>query len=514
MIETRAGGVLLHISSLPSKYGIGDFGPSAYKFIDFLSSAQLRYWQILPLNPTDLSCDNSPYHSISAFALNPLFISPELLIKQKLLYKSDLLNIPKFSTTKVNYSQVSIYKRKLFSIAFGRSERLRKSLAYRKFIMDHKYWLQDYALFIALKNYYQGKIWNQWSDKLKNRDKAELQYFRKKLARQIELEKFLQYLCYQQWQSLKQYAHRKNIQIIGDLPIYLNYDSVDVWVNPEIFKLNHKKEMYVVAGVPPDYFSKTGQLWGNPLYNWNVLRKNQYQWWLKRIEHNLRLFDLLRIDHFRGLVGYWQVSAKAKTAIKGKWIKTPAQDFFYHLQKKFPELPFIAEDLGMITSDVKKIMQQFNLPGMKVLLFAFNEDNLYHPYLPHNYEPNCVAYTGTHDNNTIIGWYKNEAQTFEKKQLFNYLRQKVPLKDLNWKLIELLMASKANLVIVPMQDILGLGANARMNQPASNKNNWQWRMKPNAISDYLASKLSTIIKASQRINTLKKNANDKSAYYD
>ncbi|MEO0091700.1 MAG: 4-alpha-glucanotransferase [candidate division WOR-3 bacterium] len=499
MIQNRASGILLHISSLPSRYGIGDFGPSAYKFVDFLSKANQHYWQILPLNPTELSCDNSPYHSTSAFALNPLFISPQLLIKQRLIKKSDISPLPTFIPTKVDYYQVSIFKKKIFAIAFNRSQKLRKTLAYQKFITDNNYWLEDYALFVSLKDFYRGKTWNQWPSKLKNRNQTELNYYRKKLVQQIEFQKFLQFISYQQWQSLKQYAHKKNIRIIGDLPIYLNYDSVDVWVNPEIFKLNRKKEPYVVAGVPPDYFSKTGQLWGNPLYNWNTLRKTHYAWWLQRIEHNLKLYDLLRIDHFRGLVGYWQVSAKAETAIKGRWVKAPAKDFFKHLEQKFPDLPFIAEDLGVITPDVKKIINQFHLPGMKVLLFAFNEDNFKHPYLPHNYEPNCVAYTGTHDNNTIIGWYTQEASLSEKKRLYKYLRiKRIPLQQLNWELIKLLMESQANLVIIPMQDILGLDSTARMNQPASNRNNWQWRMNSNAISPSLAKRLSQLTKTFQR----------------
>ncbi len=520
MILNRASGILLHITSLASKFGIGDFGPAAYKFIDFLFKANQRYWQILPLNPTDLTTGNSPYHSVSAFALNPLFISPELLVKARLLKESDILPLPKFSATKVDYAQVTEYKKRLFTIAFMRSEHLRKSSEYKKFLQENCYWLEDYALFSALRDFYQRKSWKLWPKQLRDRDRTALNYFRQNQATAIEFEKFLQYICYQQWQSLKEYAHQKNIQIIGDLPIYLNYDSADVWVNPEIFKLNRNKEPSVVAGVPPDYFSKTGQLWGNPLYNWNVLRKSHYHWWLKRIEHNLKLYDVLRIDHFRGLVGYWQVSAKAKTAIKGKWVKTPAKDFFFHLAKKFPHLPFIAEDLGVITPDVKKIMNQYHFPGMKVLLFAFNQDNPNHPYLPHNYEQNCVAYTGTHDNNTVIGWYKNEAQFEEKKRLFNYLKWsfdtkkqnksqsglcrqcktsfQISPKQLNWKLIKLLMASNADLIIIPMQDILGLDANARMNQPATDKNNWQWRMNRKALSALLAKKLSTLVKSFHR----------------
>jgi len=317
----------------------------------------------------------------------------------------------------------------------------------------------------------------------------------KELHEDIEREKFLQYLFFRQWQSLKRYCNEKGIQIIGDIPIYVDYDSADVWTNPEIFKLDENKRPSAVAGVPPDYFSATGQLWGNPVYQWEILKEKKYDWWVHRMEHMLHLFDVVRIDHFRGLVAFWEVPAGEQTAIKGQWIKAPAEGLFNTLFRRLPSLPslpLIAEDLGVITPDVREVMRRFELPGMKVLLFAFGEDNPLHPYLPHTYERQAVVYTGTHDNNTIRGWLEREAKPEDKERLFRYLGQEVPARAIHWAFIRLAMMSIANLAVIPMQDILGLGAEARMNLPGTGDGNWEWQLVPEQLTSALAEKLRII----------------------
>jgi len=316
-----------------------------------------------------------------------------------------------------------------------------------------------------------------------------LGWAKKEFHEKAEMERFLQYMFFKQWSSLKNYCNGKGIQIIGDIPIYVEHDSADVWTHPEIFKLDEAKRPFAIAGVPPDYFSETGQLWGNPVYRWDVLREKGYYWWVQRMERNLKLCDVLRIDHFRGLVAYWEVSATENTAINGRWIEAPAMDFLNRLTRKFPFLPIIAEDLGLITPDVREIMHHFDLPGMKVLLFAFGEDLPTNPYIPHNLPKNCVAYTGTHDNNTIRGWFEGEEAPEDKKRLLRYLGRDVPIEELHWELIRLLMMSAANTAIFPMQDILGLGEEARMNRPATLEGNWQWRMLPDLLTPELSSRL-------------------------
>jgi 4-alpha-glucanotransferase len=309
---------------------------------------------------------------------------------------------------------------------------------------------------------------------------------KRELSDRIEREKYLQFVFFEQWLSLKSYAREKGIQIIGDIPIYVHCDSVDVWTNPEIFKLDEEKKPAFVAGVPPDYFSETGQLWGDPVYQWNGLRDRGYSWWLKRVEHNLQLFDLVRIDHFRGFAAYWEIPAGEKTAVRGKWVDGPGDDFFKILVKRFPRLPIIAEDLGIITPDVRKLMNRFKLPGMRVLLFAFGDDLATNPYVPHNYIKNCVVYTGTHDNNTVKGWFEGEATQEDKGRLFRYLGREVSVEEIPWELIKLAMMSVANLAIIPMQDILGLGTEARMNRPSITEGNWEWQL----LSDQLKSSVT------------------------
>jgi 4-alpha-glucanotransferase len=494
----RGSGILLHITSLPSPYGIGDFGSEAYRFLDFLAEAKQSYWQILPLNPTEPAFNNSPYHSRSAFAYNKLLLSPELMVQDGLLKKEDVDPVPPFPKERVDYEEVIAYKKKLFHKALERFKKIKNNNEYEKFCSQNSGWLEDFSLFVVLKGHFQGLPWSDWPLEIRDRQSDAIQALRKKLHDKIEMEKFLQYIFIKQWFSLKGYCHQKGIHIIGDMPIYVDYDSVDVWTHPELFKLDSKKKPYAIAGVPPDYFSETGQLWGNPIYNWDALKKRGYDWWIQRIEHNLRIFDIIRVDHFRGFVGYWEVPATEDTALNGKWIEAPAVDFFNQLNKRFRYLPIIAEDLGTITPDVIEIMHRFEFPGMKVLLFAFGEDNALHPYLPHTYEKNYVVYTGTHDNNTVRGWFEREAKPDDKRRLFRYLGREVSKRKIHWEFIRLAMLSVADKVIIPMQDVLGLGEKARMNRPATGKGNWRWRLLPGQIKSSIAEKLLDITKTSGR----------------
>jgi len=499
-MHKRGSGILIHITSLPSAYGIGDLGPEAFKFVDFLANTKQSYWQILPLNPIDPICGSSPYHSISSLAGNLLFISPELLMKEKLLDKDDLDSLPSYPKGRVDYSLVFAERKRLLNLAYERFKKIKNNGQYERFCQDNANWLDDYALFVAIKEHFKEKVWSQWPSEIRDREPRALQSLRDECYDRIKMEKFIQYIFIRQWLELKGYCNKKGIKIIGDLPIYVQYNSVDVWVNPEIFKLDENKKPYVVAGVPPDYFSKTGQLWGNPLYQWDVLKQTGYEWWVKRIRHNLKLMDMLRIDHFRGFVAYWEVPVTEKTAINGKWVNAPAVDFFNQLIKQFPDFPVIAEDLGLITPDVRQIMKRFGFPGMKVLLFAFGEDNPKHPYLPENFEENCVVYTGTHDNNTIMGWFENEAKPEEKKRLLKYLKKRVSAKNLNWELIRLAMSSVADMSIFPVQDILGLGEEARLNIPATSQGNWQWRLLPGQLIPSLKRRLLRITETYRRAN--------------
>ena len=483
----RGSGILIHITSLPSPYGIGDMGPWAYKFVDFLSETKQSYWQILPLNPPTPTGNNSPYHGSSAFAGNTLLISPELMVHEGLLTKEDIKPLPSFQKNKVNYPKVISYKEKILSKAYEHFKEKDKG-EFEKFCSENSSWLEDFALFAALREHF-GQVWCRWPPQVRDRRLEDLQTLKKQLNSKIEREKFLQYVFFQQWFSLKRYCNQKGIQIIGDVPIYVDYDSTDVWVNPEMFKLDQEKQPAFVAGVPPDYFSQTGQLWGHPVYRWDVLKELGYAWWIQRIEQNLKLFDLARIDHFRGFVAYWEVQAGEKTAINGRWIKAPAEDFFSTLRDRFPYLPILAEDLGIITPDVREIMNRLEFPGMRLLLFAFGEDFLTNPYAPHNHVENCVVYTGTHDNNTVRGWFEKEATAEDKERLFRYLGSKVSSRNVHWEFVRLAMMSIANMAIFPLQDILGLGEEARMNRPAIKEGNWKWRLSPAQLTLSLARRL-------------------------
>jgi 4-alpha-glucanotransferase len=490
-MKTRRSGILLHLTSLPSRFGIGDLGPSAYQFADFLADAGQSIWQILPLNPTSPTSGNSPYSSFSAFAGNPLLISPERLVDEGFLVPSDIEDPPSFSEERVKYDAASGYKRDLLRKAFAMfSQGNLEDHDFVGFCRENAYWLNDYALFAAAKEHFGGIAWSSWPPELKQRTGAALQEWQEQLAEKILAEKFFQYLFFRQWSAFKSYCELKSIQLIGDLPIYVSFESVDVWSHPRLFQLDAEQRPTFVAGVPPDYFSLTGQLWGNPVYRWQELKESGYRWWIQRFDHNLRLFDAVRLDHFRGFVGYWAIPSSETTAINGSWEPAPACDFFTTLFKRFPYLPVIAEDLGVITPDVREIMTHFDFPGMKVLQFAFGGDLSVNPYAPHNHTRNALVYTGTHDNNTTRGWFGKDLDETGKEGLSQYLGRQVVAAEIHWELIRLAMMSVCATAIIPMQDVLGLEEEARMNVPAVAHGNWEWRLLSAQLSPRLAERLA------------------------
>ncbi len=497
----RCSGILLHITSLPSAHPVGDLGPAAFEFADFLASARQRVWQVLPLGLTDGAHGNSPYSSVSAFAGNTLLVSPEVLVEDGLLRPGDTPR-PVEAGGRCDYAAAAAEKRELFDRAFDRfRETGWMRPEFEEFASRNAHWLDDYALFIALKRRFHGVVWNRWPEELRNRREEALRAARERHADEIEREKLAQFLFFRQWAALKAHCNGAGVRLLGDIPIYVNYDSADVWREGGIFKLDASKEPRFVAGVPPDYFSETGQLWGNPVYDWDALRTTRYHWWMQRFEHNLGLFDIVRVDHFRGFVGYWEVPAGERTAIKGRWVKAPADDFFDALLRRFPALPIVAEDLGVITPDVKEVMARFGIPGMRVLLFAFGEDNPAHPYLPHNYVANCFAYTGTHDNNTARGWFEAEALPEERARLARYFKAGFNAENVHIGLMRFLLMSVADTVILPMQDVLGLGAEARMNCPAVPHGNWEWRLAPRQVHPRVAYALAAMTETYGRAET-------------
>lgn len=494
----RKSGILLHISSLPSEYGIGDLGPEAYKFADLLKQAKQSLWQILPLSPTDTAYDSSPYHSISAFANNPLLISPEKLCDQGLLEKSDIQSPPNFPKEQVDYEAVTIYKNKILNAAYQNFKNYKKKHEYEEFCRKNFSWLDDFATFVACKDHLKGSIWINWPKEIRHRDSQAMTRIKEELSERINYEKFLQFIFMQQWNLLKTYCNKKGIKIFGDVPIYVQHDSVDCWVNPQIFKLGKDFKLLALSGVPPDYFSETGQLWGNPVYNWQKLKDSRYEWWIERLRHNFKLFDLTRIDHFRGLVAYWEVPAGEKTAIKGQWVPVPINNFLKELKKKFPNFPVIAEDLGIITDDVRQAMARYNLMGMNILLFAFGGDIFQNPYIPENVLEHSVIYTGTHDNNTAKGWFEDDIAAEEKNNLFGYFEREVSKEEIHSLLIDMAMRSICELAIVPLQDYLGLGGEARMNKPSTSKGNWSWRVSPKNLASLDIKKLCKLTELSHR----------------
>lgn len=491
MAFQRSSGILIHPSSLPGPYGIGDIGPNAFRFVDWLSSTGCKLWQILPLGPTGYG--DSPYQCFSAFAGNPYLISPDDLFNEGLLTQTDLDSMKELPASRVDFGSFIPKKLDLLLKAFTRFKEHPESLrsAFDYFCAENAHWLEDFALFMALKEDNGGGAWNGWEPALRSREEAALSYARTQLSDSIQRHSFYQFLFFRQWKKIHEYANSKGIQIVGDIPIFVAYDSADVWANPDLFFLDESGNPTVVAGVPPDLFSKTGQLWGNPLYDWDAHKKSGYAWWLSRVRAVLQTVDILRFDHFRGFAGYYEIPASHTTAEHGRWVPGPGKDFFSAVDANLGNgpvegvgLPIIAEDLGVITPDVIELLNAFNLPGMKVLQFGFTgPDN---PFMPHNYVPNCVAYTGTHDNDTAMGWY-NSAPEEEKNFARRYLR--VDGGDFAWDLIRAVWKSVAVFAISPMQDVLSLGGEARMNFPSKLGGNWEWRMKDDDLRDDLAAGL-------------------------
>jgi len=498
---SRASGILLHVTSLPSNYGIGDLGPAAYAFVDFLAQAGQKYWQILPLNPTATVLGNSPYSSFSGFAGNPLLISPEILAREGFCRLCDIQEDALPESGPADYEKTAKYKENLLGKAFeAQSANLEDHAGFQKFLArENERWLDAFALFKSLKKRFDGVPWSEWPPAFRDRDAAELEAHAVKAAQDILREKFIQYLFFRQWADLRKYCSEKGVRIIGDLPFYPTCDSADVWENKELFKLDKNQCPMVVAGVPPDYFSATGQCWGNPVYQWDVLQRSGYNWWMRRIRHNLEMFDVLRLDHFRGFAGHFEIQALEKTARGGNWVQGPGEDFFHALAKHFPNLPFLAEDLGHITKDVVALRRKFGLPGMRVLQFSFGEDIAENTNAPHNHSENSVVYTGTHDNNTVKGWYQSEITGKDKQRLELYLGHATNEDQIAADLVRLGMVSPARTAIFPLQDILGLAEDARMNTPSTARGNWSWRVSRDQLSPETAAKLKEISRLFGRV---------------
>lgn len=472
MLTERSSGILLHPTSLPGPFGAGDFGSDAYRFVDWLVSAGQTYWQMLPLG--EIGPGNSPYMSSSAFAGNILLIDLAELAGQGWLVDEDLKPHPEFRPDRVDFAVLHPFRLERLRRAAKRffAAPLKTSLAaYTEFCTVESAWLDDYALFMALNERQSGCEWSLWPTDVANRNPRALQRTAEICAEEIGFWKFCQWCFARQWSKLKQYANERRVRIIGDVPIFVAYQSADVWAHQELFELDGNGRPTVVAGVPPDYFSKTGQLWGNPLYRWEAHEKTGFAWWIARMRHALKLFDLVRIDHFRGFAGYWEVPANAVTAMHGRWMPGPGAKLFEAFEHALGDLPIIAEDLGMITPDVVELRERFKLPGMRILQFAFGEDESHH-FLPHHYVPNSVAYTGTHDNDTSIGWW-NTATHGEKVFAQKYLGSDG--QQIQWDMIESISNSEANTVIISMQDVLGLSGEHRMNLPGLQDGNWEWR---------------------------------------
>ncbi len=495
--QKRASGILAHITSLPSPYGTGDIGTSACRFIDFLKEAGQKYWQILPTGPTSFFFDSSPYMSTSAFAGSPLLISPELLVDKGLVEHSELESSQRFPPFIADFQQVSAFKQNLLDSAFKRFQRS-PGHEYSLFCQQTE-WLDDYALFMTLKSVYHQKPWYQWPRDLAERSSSSLEAAKKKYEQQYNYFLFEQFLFYSQWSVLKTYAADNGIRIIGDIPIYIGLDSADVWSHQELFELNPKTLLpQRVSGVPPDYFSKTGQRWGNPLYRWNSknndIRERLLDWWANRFKAVFDLVDVARIDHFRGFDSYWAIPQSEETAVKGVWLKGPGTAFFKKIRKRLGHLDIIAEDLGEITEQVLKLRDTSGFPGMKVLQFAF-DGNLDNPFLPHNFTtPNCVVYTGTHDNDTTLGWFLSENIDDELRRTIKKManRELHDYSSINEDLMYLALSSTANLAIFPLQDLLGFGSDCRMNTPGVPNGNWKWRCAPEFLNDERANWLKEI----------------------
>ncbi|MGI0486684.1 4-alpha-glucanotransferase [Pantanalinema rosaneae CENA516] len=499
----RASGVLLHPTSLPGTGGIGDLGQTAYQFVDFLTRSGQTAWQVLPLGPTGY--EHSPYTmNFSAFAGNPLLISLEQLIEEGFIQPEEFSPLLNSNPDRVEFDRVIPYKYQLLHVAFKRFQTSfltgEQQTQFEQFCQEQAWWLDDFVLFMALLEANAGESWNHWEPAIARREPAALQAQTIALREQIQFQQFLQFKFFQQWSNLRAYANQKNIKIIGDVSIYVCHNSADVWANPDLFKLDPQTlEPAYIAGVPPDYFSATGQLWGNPVYAWERSQATNFDWWIKRFKATLQYVDLVRVDHFRGFEAYWQVPAGETTAINGEWVKAPGEEFFTTLGNTLGSLPILAEDLGIITPEVEALRDRFEFPGMRILMFAFSEDAS-SIHLPHHYPRNSVVYSGTHDNDTAIGWWAT-ASVAERQFLAHYLGydQADQIQEINWVLIRTALASVANLAIIPLQDILGLDGQARMNDPSQYAGNWRWRYQhANLLTETLSQRLLHLTKLYSR----------------
>ncbi len=491
----RSCGTLVHPTSFPADYAMGDLGGKAYRFIDYLEETHQGVWQILPLGPTGYG--NSPYASYSAFAGNPYLISPDILKEKELLQEKELAKHRVPQSTCSNYDGAYAIKDDLFTLACKRFYQRKDSeeqKRFEEFKKENALWLDDYVLFMSCLIENGKKPWNQWGEGLARRDKRVLESARKRLAGRIDSQYWVQFEFFEQWMALRRYANEKNIKIIGDIPIFVDHNSSDVWANKKYFDVDDIGNRLLVSGVPPDYFSETGQLWGNPLYRWKELENDGYQWWIDRFRQMFDMFDAIRVDHFRGFDAYWEIKADAKTAQDGRWVKGPGEKLFVAIEKKLGKLPIIAEDLGVITPSVVRLRDRCGFPGMKVLQFAFDDPG--NGFLPHNYQnANCIVYSGTHDNDTTLGWY-NQAPELEK----NYLREYTQSdgSDVSWQLVRLGMLSVANQAIFPLQDFMELDGEHRMNFPGTTENNWQWRYTDEMLEGLDKERIRHIIAISNR----------------
>ena len=497
----RESGILLHPTSLPSRFGIGDLGEDAYRFVDFLAGARQHLWQMLPLGPTGYG--SSPYQCLSAFAGNQLLISPVRLVEAGLLDQVYLKNVPDFPKDKVDFELVAAFKGELLRRSFETFESsTHKGFAERfdAFCAQNRAWLDDFSLFMAVKEAHGFSAWTEWEEDIRDRDAGAMQRWARLLHREVRRYKYEQFLFFCQWSDLRKYCAERQIRLVGDIPIFMAADCDSVWSHRDMFWLDVSGRPTVVAGVPPDYFSRTGQLWDNPLYRWDVMAADGYKWWMDRFRATFGVVDVVRIDHFRGFEKYWEIPAGSKTAIEGRWVDGPGPDFFKRMVAELGNVPVIAEDLGIITPEVVQLREEFGFPGMRVLQFAFISGQPDDLHLPHNYPRNCVAYTGTHDNETVVGWFKGEdaaATTLgedgrrnERERVLRYIGTSG--SDINWDLIRLAMMSVANTVIFPLQDVLGLGDVARMNTPGTVARNWSWRFNGETLTSDAGHRLAEL----------------------
>jgi 4-alpha-glucanotransferase len=501
----RASGILLHPTSLPGRHGIGDLGSEAYAFVDFLAATGQRWWQILPLGPTGYG--NSPYQSTSSFAGNPLLIDVDNLVERGWLPRDCNLHDPLLPADHVDFDAVAVLKEGMLRLAFEGFRANGEDPHFEEFIATNHTWLDDYVLYQALKDVHGGLPWYEWSDELITRDPQALASWREKLAEGIRYHEFVQFAFEVQWQRLRAACRERGLMLIGDLPIFVAHDSADVWANPELFYLNERGQPLVVAGVPPDYFSETGQYWGNPLYRWDANAAEDYAWWAARLRYLLGRVDIVRIDHFRGFEAYWEIPSGSPTAASGKWVEGPGNNFFEALRRRLGHLPLIAEDLGLITPGVEALRDEFALPGMRVLQFGFSADPGAEKHLPHRFVPHCVVYSGTHDNDTTLGWFTSSdvATTQSWAEIIAeraFARRYVSTEGVgfHWDMIRLAMASTADTAIIPLQDILGLDSRARMNTPGQAEGNWRWRYQKGAIDQTVQDRLAELTAVYSRWN--------------